>query len=191
MVFIAAQIAGSIPTPAAMIVGTIVSIVAGAARELQKRTRANTFLEMVNRDLFMPRGLFAMVMAFKPEIPSSRQGPLGNVAGAVKETLSKKEKLDINQTVEKWSNTDPNKSKFKKGLDNIRLQSGETNSEVELPETASLIYPDLDQVAAQISQDEGVMNKSKGAGNWVNDYMDRRAAVFYVSQEASHYNTVS
>lgn len=174
-----------------MIVGTIVSIVAGAARELQKRTRANTFLEMVNRDLFMPRGLFAMVMAFKPEIPSSRQGPLGNVAGAVKETLSKKEKLDINQTVEKWSNTDPNKSKFKKGLDNIRLQSGETNSDVELPETASLIYPDLDQVAAQSSQDEGVMNKFKGAGNWVNDYMDRRAAVFYVSQEASHYNTVS
>lgn len=73
----------------------------------------------------------------------------------------------------------------KKGLHNIRLQSGETKSELEMPEAASLIYPDLDQIAtqdSQDSQDEGVVKKFKGAGNWVEDYMDRRAAVFYVSQ---------
>jgi len=104
------------------------------------------------------------------------------VAGAAKETFLKKERLDFDQTVEKWSNTDPNKSKFKKGLHNIRLQSGETKSELEMPEAASLIYPDLDQIATQDSQDEGVVKKFKGAGNWVEDYMDRRAAVFYVSQ---------
>ena len=100
-----------------MVAGATVAIVARAARELQKRTRANTFLEMVNRDLFMPRGLFAVVMAFKPEVPSSQQGPLGNVADSVKNSLFRKEKLDINQKVVKWSNTDPNKSKFKKGLE--------------------------------------------------------------------------
>lgn len=77
MIFIAAQVAGSIPSPTAMIVGTIVAVVVGAARKLPERTRANAFLEMVNQDLFMPRGLFAIVMAFKPEIPGSRQGPLG------------------------------------------------------------------------------------------------------------------
>lgn len=117
MVFVAAQIVGSISSSAAMVAGATVAIVARAARELQKRTRANTFLEMVNRDLFMPRGLFAVVMAFKPEVPSSQQGPLGNVADSVKNSLFRKEKLDINQKVVKWSNTDPNKSKFKKGLE--------------------------------------------------------------------------
>lgn len=39
------------------------------------------------------------------------------MAGAAKETFLKKERLDFDQTVEKWSNTDPNKSKFKKGLE--------------------------------------------------------------------------
>ncbi|OJJ79160.1 uncharacterized protein ASPGLDRAFT_86028 [Aspergillus glaucus CBS 516.65] len=103
VVFVAAQIVGSISSSAAMVAGATVAIVAGAARELQKRTRANTFLEMVNRDLFMPRGLFAVVMAFKPEVPSSQQGPL------------------------------------------VKVQ--------------------------------------KGAGNWVNDYMDRRAAAFHTLHE--------
>ncbi|KAL3472488.1 hypothetical protein BJX99DRAFT_262271 [Aspergillus californicus] len=192
LVFIAAQITSSIPFPAAMIVGTIVAVVAGTARELQMRTRANTFLEMVNRDLFMPRGLFALVIAFKPE-DSTRQGPLGTVAGSAKKTLFKKEKVDLNQAAIKWSNPDPNRSSFGRRLDNIRVQSGETNSEIELPEVASLIYPDLDRVAADLceegqekSQLQGVMEKFSGAGDWVNDYMDRRAMVFY---EAKHPGT--
>lgn len=45
----------------------VVSVIARTARELQKRTRANTFLEMVSRDVFMPHGLFAVVIEFRSD----------------------------------------------------------------------------------------------------------------------------
>lgn len=165
-----------------MAVGMVLSVVAGTARELQKRTRANTFLEMVNRDLFMPRGLFVMVIAFKPD-DNAKQGPLGQATSSLKKSIFKKDKVDLNQAAMKWSNPDANRSKFGKKLDNIRVESGETTSELELPETASLIYPQLDRIAAggyTKEQSQGISEKFKDAGEWVNDYMDRRAMVFYV-----------
>ncbi|KAJ5617899.1 hypothetical protein N7537_003013 [Penicillium hordei] len=181
VVFIAAQITSSLPFPAAMAVGTVLSVIAGTARELQKRTRSNTFLEMVNRDIFMPRGLFVMVMAFKPD-DSEQQGPLGKATNSLKESLFKKEKVDINQAAMKWSDTDSKRSNFGKALDKIRVQSGETKSELELPERASLIYPQLDQIASgtyKEEQSQGIIEKIRDAGQWATDYMDRRAMVFY------------
>ncbi|KAJ5835969.1 hypothetical protein N7447_001995 [Penicillium robsamsonii] len=185
VVFIAAQITSSLPFPAAMAVGMVLSVIAGTARELQKRTRANTFLEMVNRDLFMPRGLFVMVIAFKPDDPA-QQGPLAKATSSLKKSIFKKDKVDLNKAAMKWSNPDINRSNFGKKLDNIRVESGETSSELELPETASLIYPQLDRIIAGgyiEEQSQGILEKFKDAGEWVNDYMDRRAMVFY---EAKH-----
>ncbi|CAG8075600.1 unnamed protein product [Penicillium nalgiovense] len=185
VVFIAAQITSSLPFPAAMAVGMVLSVVAGTARELQKRTRANTFLEMVNRDLFMPRGLFVMVIAFKPDDPA-QQGPLAKATSSLKKSIFKKDKVDLNKAAMKWSNPDVNRSNFGNKLDNIRVESGETSSELELPETASLIYPQLDRIIAggyTEERSQGILEKFKDAGEWVNDYMDRRAMVFY---EAKH-----
>jgi hypothetical protein len=165
-----------------MAVGMVLSVIAGTARELQKRTRANTFLEMVNRDLFMPRGLFVMVIAFKPD-DSAQQGPLAKATSSLKKNIFKKEKVDLNKAAMKWSNPDVYRSNFGKKLDNIRVESGETSSELELPETASLIYPQLDRIISggyTEKQSQGILEKFKDAGEWVNDYMDRRAMVFYV-----------
>lgn len=163
-------------------VGMVLSVIAGTARELQRRTRVNYFLELVNRDLFMPRGLFVMVMAFKSD-DSATQGPLGKATNSLKKTIFKKEKVDISQAAVKWSNPEVSRANFGKKLDNIRLQSGETTSDLELPETANLIYPQLDKIAAgeyTEQQSQGILKKFKGAGAWVTDYMDRRAMVFYV-----------
>lgn len=54
---------------AAQITSVIVQTVAGAAREIQSWHSANTFLDWVNQDIFMPRGLYAMAMAFKDDVP--------------------------------------------------------------------------------------------------------------------------
>ncbi|KAJ5907622.1 hypothetical protein N7495_000304 [Penicillium taxi] len=188
VIFIAAQITSSIPFTTAMIVGMVVSIVAGTARELQKRTRANTFLEMVNRDLFMPRGLFAMVIAFRPD-DSAHQGPLDKINNSMETPLFKKEKVDIAQAAKTWSNLDPERSKFRKKVEKIRVKSGETNSVLELPEVAPLVYPDLDRIAldgCKSEKTQKIVEKFKGAGKWVSDYMDRRAMVFF---EAKHPET--
>ncbi|OJJ43592.1 hypothetical protein ASPZODRAFT_19314 [Penicilliopsis zonata CBS 506.65] len=50
------------------------------------------------------------------------------------------ERLDVAQTVNKLSTHD--KATFR---ENMRIASGETHGEVELPETAPLVYPDIDR----------------------------------------------
>ncbi|KUI70636.1 hypothetical protein VM1G_06503 [Cytospora mali] len=200
ILFIAAGVVGMVPEVAAQIVGTVVQVVAGTAKELQSRTRRNTFLDRVNQELFMPRGLYAMVMAFKDEVPGQQpRGPLSKLAGAMGKSLFSSQRLDINQTVAKYSNPDPNLSKTKKGLQNIRLFSGKTHGEIELPEAASLVYPDLDRAAqndleqegkGKGAEDESMKEKWKGAGKWVQDYFDRKAQASYEKEHQGSSLTV-
>lgn len=189
MVFVAAGIVGFVPDAAAQVVSIVVQVVAGTARELQSRHRGNTFLDKVNQDLFMPRGLYAMVMCFKDQVPGQQKGLLANLSNSLGKTLFASKKLDLNETIAKYSNPDPNMSTMNKQLKNIRLASGKTYGQVELPESAELVFPDLDRVAAQElgmksnekrPENSGVREKFKDAGVWVQDYMDRRAQVFYV-----------
>ncbi|KAJ5134564.1 hypothetical protein N7526_005929 [Penicillium atrosanguineum] len=188
VVFVAAGIVGFVPAVAAQVVGTVVQVVAGTARELQSRHRGNTFLDKVNQELFMPRGLYAMVMCFKDQIPGQQRGLLAKLSNRLGTTLFESKKLDLNETIAKYSNPDPNMSSMNKQLKNIRLTNGKTYGQVELPESAELVFPDLDRVAAQElgmksnekrPENSGVREKFKDAGVWVQDYMDRRAHAFY------------
>lgn len=183
---------GLVPELASQIVSTVVQVVAGTAKELQSRSRRNTFLDRVNQELFMPRGLYAMVMAFKDEVPGQQpRGPLSKLANATGKALFSSERLDINQTVAKYSNPDADMSKMKKGMQNIRLVSGKTRGEIELPEAAALVFPELDRAAdLDLQQQQGkgkeavnetTKEKWKGAGKWVQDYLDRKAQASYVS----------
>lgn len=139
----------------------------------------------------MPRGMYAMVMAFKEETPGQQPGgPLNRLASTLGKSLFSFERLDINQTVAKYSNPDPGMSKLKKGFRDMRVASGKTYTQVELPEAASLIYPDLDRAVEKQMQQDGdqksadktsVKDKFKGAGAWVQDYRDRKAQATFVS----------
>lgn len=132
-----------------------------------------------------------MVMAFKDEVPGQQpRGPLSKLANATGKALFSAERLDINQTVAKYSNPDAEMSKMKKGMQNIRLVSGKTHGEIELPEAAALVFPDLDRAAdldlkqqgkGKEAASESTKEKWKGAGKWVQDYLDRKAQASYVS----------
>jgi hypothetical protein len=88
-------------------------------------------------------------------------------------------------------------SKLKKGLKDIRLTSGQTRGQIELPEAAELVFPDLDRFAEEAlegggkGKESGNRDKFKDAGTWVQDYLDRRGQAFYVSdpstKPATHY----
>lgn len=185
--------AGFVPAVAAQVVSTVVQVVAGTARELQSRSRRNNFLDRVNQDLLMPRGLYAMIMTFKDVVPGQQTGPLYKLASSLGRSLFASEKLDINQTVAKYSSPDPDISRLKKGLKDIRLTSGRTHGQIELPEAAELVFPDLDQAAKQAlagegdggdkgkGKEPGTRERFKNAGTWVQDYLDRRGQAFYVS----------
>ncbi|KAH8692234.1 hypothetical protein BGW36DRAFT_431454 [Talaromyces proteolyticus] len=189
VIYAAAGIVGLVPGVATAVTGAVVQLAVGTARELQTRHRRNTFLDKVNQDLFMPRGLFAMIMAFTDEVPSQQQeggvhSKLTNPAGR---TLFASERLNINDATAKYSNYNPEASRLKKNLKDFRLTSGRTNGEIELPEAAPLIYPDLDRAAAQAMEGqekgpEGPRQKLRNSGKWVQDYMDRKAQASYAAK---------
>ena len=69
------------------------------------------------------------------------------------------------------------------GLQNkYKTSDGNTYGEWEFPEVAPLVFPALDQLAAQTSED-GVQKKTKmGKGlTFVANYWDKRATAEYVS----------
>ena len=65
----------------------------------------------------------------------------------------------------------------------MRLSSGKTYGDLELPEAAPLIFPALDQLAASTTE-EGVkkQNKMKSSQKFVADYFDRRAQAKYATE---------
>ncbi|KAK9244406.1 hypothetical protein V1506DRAFT_541680 [Lipomyces tetrasporus] len=72
-------------------------------------------------------------------------------------------------------------AKFSGGifLKHIRLSSGKTYGEVELPESAPLIFPALDSLASDNGQGH---NKLKRSQKFIADYFDRRAQATYAAQ---------
>jgi hypothetical protein len=192
VVYVASNIAGVVPNMAVQVTTTVISVIAGTARELQVRHRGNTFLDRINQDLLEPRGLYAMVMAFKDDVPIGKQsGPLSSLSNKIGQTFfsTEKEQLDIYQTAEKYRNPSPEMSTISKGLNSMRLTSGTTQGQLALPESAPLIYPHLDKAVDQVLAEQGDGNgkqtglkeKFSSAGQWVNEYLDGRASAFYVS----------
>lgn len=141
-----------------MVASTIVQVAAGTAKEIQSRKRANSFLDDMNQKLFMPRGLYCLVMSFKPDAARPVSGG----------------QVNINDMIVKYSQ--PVQSGFKNTMAGLRVSSGKTYGEIEMPESAPLIFPALDQAA--VNPDA---NKLKKSQNFVADYFDRRAQATYVS----------
>ncbi|KAF7557014.1 hypothetical protein G7Z17_g1029 [Cylindrodendrum hubeiense] len=195
-VLIAANVVGFVPEVAAQVVSAVVNVAAGTAAELQSRYRRNTFLDRVNQDLLMPRGLYAMVMAFKEELPGQQQGgPLTRLSSSMGAAFFKSERLDINETAAKYINQDPDVSGMQKKLQDIRITSGKTYTQLELPEAAPLVYPTIDRAVQNDLDTAGkgkestmssMKDKMKGAGDFVQDYYDRKAQAAY---EAEHQDS--
>src|SRR5947209_18781612 len=68
----AAMVVGFVPNPIVMATTIAIQVASHTAQELQARYRTNTFLDRMNESLFKPRGLYAMIMTFKPERPTER-----------------------------------------------------------------------------------------------------------------------
>ena len=154
IISVSAGIVGFVPEPTAQITSAVISVVAGTAIEVQRRQRTNFFLDEVNERLFKPRGLYAMVMSFKPN---------------QKKAISA-ETCDINTLIS--SREDISSSTLK---DVFKNSTGTTYSELELPESAALKFSDLDQAV------EKGDTKLEAAGNFLADYYDRRAQALYAA----------
>ncbi|KAF7896746.1 uncharacterized protein EAF01_009149 [Botrytis porri] len=117
---VAAQGVGFAPGISPMIVSMVVPIAVRAAKGYQTQRQSSSFLDRANANLFVPHGLFAMVLTFRPDQTQN----LNEVPG-----------------------------------------------EVQLPLSASLIYPEDERRAQQTGL--------KKMGHFIADYGDRRAQARY------------
>lgn len=144
----AAVAIGSIPIPSMAV--QVSAFAVGAALEISSKQftkyQTNKYLDNMNADLFKPRGLYAAIMTFEPDSPSAA------------------EVVDINtNTVQGVSGIVSSRSS------RFRSSSGKTYGEIQLPEAAPLVYPDLNELPEQ--QRTNKMNKT----GFLDDYLDRRA----------------
>lgn len=169
---IAAMAVGNVPSGIAIGVSIGVQVLSRTGQEIQSRHRRNTYLDQINETLFKPRGLYCMIMTFKPDAPNQpvmsvdvNTGGVGSTDQALAKALSTPES-SMGQ-------------KFK----NLRLTSGTTQGEWSLPESAPLVYPALDAAAAAAADGSAPparkQNALKSSGKFIADYMDRRAQATY------------
>ena len=162
-------------------------------RKYKKGTAPTNFLTTANKDFFIPKGLYAMVVIYKtsgseqPEVGIERVD-LGATAVA---KCGGDAQPDTTVTESGGSEKPKMLEDVKEKMKQLRIASGETHGEAEMPVTcASLIFPGLDAAAVASShaneerKGEGtsrsIKAKSKSASKFVNDYYDRRAQASYV-----------
>lgn len=167
---------GMVPSSICIIVGTAVGAVNLAAEEMQIRWRSNKFLDQVNESLFKPRGLFAMVMTYQPDMPDEAFLRADVRADPTSSALVK--------TVGYGD------SKFKEKLRRLRLSDGTAYGDTGLPACAPLVYPSLDRAIQSQSlisdhdsgRDDGSLQTLKNRSTFLQDYFDRRAQASFVEQ---------
>ena len=194
IVMVATAIAGAYPDVLVGLAIQAVQIAAAVAREAQERWRTNKFLDQANKDFFMPRGLFALLVSYKPsdreeaEIGTSTVDLGASAVAKYEEDLMRPAEAAEADEGATAKNNKLNEMKAK--IQNLRIASAETQGEAKFPVTcAPLIFPALDAVATATeeykSENQGVASsilaKSKSSSKFVADYFDRRAQAIYVS----------
>ena len=171
---IAAMAVGNIPDPIAIAVSVSVQVAVGTAMEIQSRYRANTYLDQVNEHFFKPRGLYCLTMTYKPDMPGQRTVGFDLTTGS-----STTSNISPGQEALSKSLSVPD-DRLRATLKNLRLSSGTSKGELELPEVAPLVYPALDTAAALALSTENPLptkkqNALKSSGKFIADYIDRRS----------------
>ena len=196
VVMIATALASAYPDPVIGLGIQAVQVAVGIGQEIQERYRTNRFLTQANKEIFIPKGLYAMIVTYKTG--GSEQPEVGVERVDLEATAVAKYgggfQADATVTESGDSEKPGMLGDVKEKMKQFRVASGETHGEAEMPVIcAPLIFPALDAAAAAATSSpaaEGERNsegigsnikaKSKSASKFVNDYYDRRAQASYV-----------
>ncbi|KAI4799305.1 hypothetical protein E4T45_11499, partial [Aureobasidium sp. EXF-8846] len=132
------------------------------AIEMQARFRTTTALRKLNEEFFQPRGLFCLIMTWNPD------------------SRNKVEQVNISETVASMNQESKGVSKVG---DKFRSSDGTTYGELAFPEVAPLVFPTLDDLAAQTGPDAAKKKSNVAKGmTFVANYWDKRATAEYSMQ---------
>ncbi|KAI1345521.1 hypothetical protein F5Y01DRAFT_323078 [Xylaria sp. FL0043] len=150
------------PQPFTVLISLAVQQATNAASAAHSRYKTNNFLNQVNRSFFMPRGLIALIMTWKPSEP----GPMMTDMNFDMEPMIK--------SVAKGDEQSP----LRKMKNKFAQSNGATA--LEWLETAPLVFPVLDNLSAADAQKK--QNVLKRAGDFVGEYMDSRSSAQWAGQ---------
>ncbi|KIV78293.1 hypothetical protein PV11_10022 [Exophiala sideris] len=180
---------GLIPSPITgltMGVSIAIQFASNTGKELQQRVRRNTYLDTVNRELFMPRGLYCMIMAFKPDNPYDPvlglniNATSSNGALTAADATPNGDQYAASETLVK--ELSPTQApKVRSRMKNLRLNAGTTSGEASLPEGAPLVYPALETADGTPLGKKG-SNGIRTTPAFLDSYLDRRAQARWAAQ---------
>lgn len=188
VIIVTTAIAGFYPDPIAGIAIQAVQIAAAIGQEVQERWRLNKFLDQANRDIFIPRGVYALIVTYVPG--GSGDGEIGTQtidigASAYVKYGGAVTPAEDASGAEIEENRVHKIDEIKEKMKRLRVASGQTHGEAELPATcAPLIFPTLDTAARKDTREsvgDEIKAKSKSTSKFVQAYFDRRAQASYVS----------
>lgn len=146
----------ALPTVTSILVSMAITAATTAAMEVQGRVKTNRFLDKVNAEFFMPKGLFCLIVTWNPSsVRATHTVDFENMARKAME------------------------SNGKNPMHKLKKSNAETHGEFEWPEIAPLVYPDLASPAKEEKQEKQSSLQQKR--RFVEDYMDRRAQAKFVS----------
>ena len=180
---IGTALAGLYPDPIIGLSIQAAQIIAAAAAEVQERWTTNKFLEQANKDIFVPRGLYCMIVSYMPggaeEVGQHVVKKTVDLAAPAVAMYG--DHLTKKTSAESAGKVDEMKEKARTRL---HVASGETTGEAELPvNCAPLIYPALERAGARRALDEDQANSRRmdqKTMEFVGDYFDRRARMIEV-----------
>ncbi|KAL2214017.1 hypothetical protein CC79DRAFT_1362797 [Sarocladium strictum] len=155
----AAAVTASI-SPAMHMASMAIHVSVEAARRGYVNHQQNKFLDIMNKEYFMPRGLYCMVVKYEPSSPDVI------------------EDVNIEQNVCQSIGSRQDQSRWKGAFSNSAMK---IDGEMEMPDPAPLIFPDLDAM----SDSPASTNAWKNFNRVMQDYKDRRAAAKF---EGEHPN---
>ena len=151
-----------LPTLTSVLVSMAITAATTAAMEVQGRVKTNCFLDKVNEQFFMPRGLFCLVVTWNPEVEDARQA------------------VDFEAMAKRAMGSSGKRNPMSK----LKSSSGSTYGEFGWPEIAPLIYPSSGLSSKSSTSEEATQAKKSSLQKkriFVDDYMDRRAQAKFVS----------
>ncbi|KAK6596585.1 hypothetical protein H4I96_09237 [Botrytis cinerea] len=152
----------------AIAVQIAIAVAIKTANEIHSRQRTNSFLDAMNNQFFRPRGLYALVLTWNPDDGSHTS------------------MVDMTSTISKSIDPQTGESKTR---NKFHTSSGNTYGDFEFPEAAPLVFPALDATLANTGseEEEKLKEKLKRKGNFVSDYMDRRARAQYAAHNPNSF----
>ena len=122
ILILGASIGGFYPDIIAQATSTAVMAAAMAGQEVQERWRTNKFLDRVNKEIFVPRGLYAMIVMYKPVLEGEEGVQVGQWDMAAQALVKYGGSVMSEDTVENTK-----KGELKQKLQRLRIDSGKSS----------------------------------------------------------------